>query len=103
VLHIDGGKAGLMGGDLPAVSVQRAPVMRKCGPRRSEQRGRAIPGRSPRDPPRRSSGRDLPDLVKLPHSKPRPSRHGIDRSMTAAQIFSRAVRGGVLVVARSWG
>jgi hypothetical protein len=84
-----------MGGVLPAVPVQRAPVTRTCGPRQSEQRRRAIPGRLPCDPPRRSSGRDPPDQVKLPHPKPRPNRRGIDRSTTAARISSRAVRGGV--------
>jgi hypothetical protein len=78
-----------MGGDLPAVPVQRAPVTRTCVPRYSEQRQRAIPGRPPRDLPRRSSSRDPPDQVKLPHPKPRPNRWGIDRSTTAARISSR--------------
>jgi hypothetical protein len=80
------------GGDLPAVPVQRAPATRTCGPRYSEQRRRSIPGRPPRDPPRRSSSRDPPDQVKLPHPKPRPNRRGIDRSTTAARISSRGAR-----------
>ena len=46
-----------------------------CPRRTAEvQRRRGIPGRQPRDAPRKGSSRDPPDQVKLPHPRPRSNR-----------------------------
>jgi hypothetical protein len=49
------------------VPVQRTPGTRTRGPRQSEQLRQAIRGRPPRNPPRRSPGRNSLDQKKLPH------------------------------------
>jgi hypothetical protein len=72
-----------MGGNSPAVPVQRTPGTRTRGPRRSEQLRQAIRGRPPRNPPRQSPGRNPLDQKKLPHP---------DRGLNAGEPAGRRRR-----------